>query len=378
MINKRLLIKNLLAHNDENSFYDKKRFIDIGQQEGKAKFLKHVCALANSNPDNHSYIVLGVEDEDNAISGVDFFDDSKIQNLINAYLENPPAITYENVNFPNLPEGKVVGLVTIRSSGKICSLRKNIWKYYGGTVFFREGSISKPKIFDIELTDHNSTLVSEIEQYARNNIALTLDGVIDFIHIRHKDLTSSYRVFKEQFVVCWSGIRKVVKDQEYFSRVDIELINEQVKLFYSASDEVTIHFDEEAFFIEEYVYLGLGDQKRYYSLERVGIHFEDNGSYHIRTRLVFEPPQYEKRTLFHEFNAHKALLLKVKQNFPLSSEEKRDLQRTADTLLICYLNGIDQAEELMQETRQWLKQKDLKSYNLLKEAMRVLRKVRYN
>jgi len=45
MINKRLLVKNLLAHNDENSFYDKKRFIAIGQKEGKAKFLKHVCAL---------------------------------------------------------------------------------------------------------------------------------------------------------------------------------------------------------------------------------------------------------------------------------------------------------------------------------------------
>jgi hypothetical protein len=27
MINKRLLVKNLLAHNDENSFYDKKRLI---------------------------------------------------------------------------------------------------------------------------------------------------------------------------------------------------------------------------------------------------------------------------------------------------------------------------------------------------------------
>ncbi len=35
MINKRLLIKNLLAHNDENSFYDKKRKIDINQKEGK-------------------------------------------------------------------------------------------------------------------------------------------------------------------------------------------------------------------------------------------------------------------------------------------------------------------------------------------------------
>ena len=40
MINKRLLVKNLLAHNDENSFYDKKRSINIGQKEGKAKFLK--------------------------------------------------------------------------------------------------------------------------------------------------------------------------------------------------------------------------------------------------------------------------------------------------------------------------------------------------
>ena len=54
MINKRLLVKNLLAHNDENSFYDKKRFINISDKEGKAKFIKHVCALANSNPKNNS------------------------------------------------------------------------------------------------------------------------------------------------------------------------------------------------------------------------------------------------------------------------------------------------------------------------------------
>ena len=72
MINKRLLIKNLLAHNDENSFYDKKRRINISHKEGKAKFLKHVCALSNSNPKNNSYIVIGVEDEDNNIIGVDF------------------------------------------------------------------------------------------------------------------------------------------------------------------------------------------------------------------------------------------------------------------------------------------------------------------
>ena len=42
MINKRLLIKNLLAHNDENSFYDKKRQLNLHTKEGKAKFLKQI------------------------------------------------------------------------------------------------------------------------------------------------------------------------------------------------------------------------------------------------------------------------------------------------------------------------------------------------
>ena len=127
MINKRLLIKNLLAHNDENSFYDKKRQLTLGEREGKAKFLKHICALSNSNPKNNSYIVVGVKDEDNDICGVDFFDDAKLQNLINAYMENPPVVLYENIHFPHLAEGKVVGLVTIRPTEKMTALRKNIW-----------------------------------------------------------------------------------------------------------------------------------------------------------------------------------------------------------------------------------------------------------
>ncbi len=50
MINKRILIKNLLSHNDECSFYDKKRQLNMHTREGKAKFLKHICALSNSNP----------------------------------------------------------------------------------------------------------------------------------------------------------------------------------------------------------------------------------------------------------------------------------------------------------------------------------------
>ncbi|GMN06704.1 ATP-binding protein [Croceitalea sp. MTPC5] len=378
MINKRLLVKNLLAHNDENSFYDKKRFISIGEKEGKAKFLKHVCALANSNPKNNSFIVVGVEDEDNKIVGVDFFDDSKIQNLVNAYLDNPPLIAYENIPFPHLPEGKVVGLVTIKSNGKVCALRKNIWKYYGGAVFFREGSISLPKAFDIELKDINSGKVATIEQHARNNIELTLDGVIDFMNNRHPDLTSSYKVFKEQFVVCWAGQEKKVKDQVYYSRVDIELINEQVKLFYSALDEVTITYDENSFTTLEYIQLGLGSQQKYYPLEEMTITFAENGNYNINSELLFQPPQYDKKTLHHIFNANSALLQKLQKGQTLTSHENEDLLHLPDTYLICYLNGFEEAKERMEEARPLLKRKSGKAYQILKESLRVIRKVRYN
>jgi hypothetical protein len=378
MINKRLLVKNLLAHNDENSFYDKKRFIDIGQREGKGKFLKHVCALANSNPKNNSYIVIGVEDEDNKIVGVDFFDDSKIQNLVNAYLDNPPLIAYENIPFPHLPEGKVVGLVTIRSNGKVCSLRKNIWKYYGGAVFFREGSISMPKAFDIQLKDINSATVATIEKHARNNIELTLDGVIDFLNYRHKDLSSDYKVFKEQFVICWAGNKKKVKDEIYYSRVDIELINEQVKLFYSTLDEITIGFTDSSFTITEYVQLGLGKEQRYFPLEKVSIAFQNNGTYQINGELIFEPPQYDRKTLHHIYNANNALIQKIQKNRDLTRAEGNDLKLAPSTYLICYLNGFEEAKEQMEILKGLIRSKEETVYNNLKESLRILRKVRYN
>ncbi|MCM4166676.1 hypothetical protein KCTC52924_01523 [Arenibacter antarcticus] len=378
MINKRLLVKNLLAHNDENSFYDKKRFIDIGQKEGKAKFLKHVCALANSNPNNNSFIVIGVEDEDNEIVGVDFFDDSKIQNLVNAYLENPPLIAYENIPFPHLPQGKVVGLVTIRSSGKVCALRKNIWKYYGGAVFFREGSISLPKSYGIELKDINTDAVARIEQHAKNNIELTLDGVIDFLNERHKDLSSYYKVFKEQFVVCWAGNQKKVSGETYYSRVDIELINEQVKLFYSEFDEITIAYDEHSFTTIEYVQLGLNDQQKYYPLEKVVINFFENGTYTILSDMIFVPPLYDKKTLFHIYNANLALLKKIEADIELTSNELKDFSLMSDTFLICYVNGFEEAKEVMEAAKPIIKKFDLPTYQSIKESLRIIRKMNYN
>jgi hypothetical protein len=377
MINKRLLIKHLLAHNDENSFYDKKRKIDISHKEGKAKFLKHICALSNSNPKNNSFIVIGVEDEDNNIIGVDFFDDSKIQNLINAYLNHPPIVQYENIPFPHLPDDKVVGLVTIRPTGKITSLRKNIWKYYGGAVFFRDGSMSMPKVFDIEIKDVNSQIVAAIEKHAQNNIEHTLKGVFDFMNSR-KDYNAKYKVFKEYFVVCWAGQKKMVKDEVFYSRVDIELINEQVRLFFSALDEVSIEYNNDSFKIIEYVNLGLQGANKYHPLEKTIIKFEDNAQYNIETTLLFEPPQFDKKILHHIYNTNNAILENLKKGIALTETEKVDLNNLPVTYLICYLNDFEDAINKLNEAKPYLKTYNKETYNLFKESLRILRKVKYN
>ena len=123
------------------------------------------------------------------------FTDIKIQNLINAYLSNPPIVQYENIPFPHLPEYKVVGLVTIRPKKdfSVTSLRKNIWKYYGGAVFMRKGSMSMPQNFDIEIKNTNSKIVQEIENHAKNNIEYTLSGVLDFMKTNIKGDLSDFQ-----------------------------------------------------------------------------------------------------------------------------------------------------------------------------------------
>jgi hypothetical protein len=377
MINKRLLIKNLLAHNDECSFYDKKRQLNLHSREGKAKFLKHICALSNSNPTNNSYIVVGVEDSDNEIVGDDFFDDSRIQNLVNAFLENPPKIQYENVPFPNLPKDKVIGLVTIKPNNKVSFFKKGIHTIVSNSIFKRVGSNTIPTEEKIPFSKQNVETVISIENNSRNSIAHTLDGVLDFINFRHKDMVSEYKVFKELFVVCWAGNKKKIRENIYFTRVDIELINEQIKLFYSAQDEVLIEYTENYFAITEYISLGLNDKTSYYPLEKVTITFFDNGYYKIENKMLFEPPEFSKKMLHHIYNSNLSLISKMEKGFTLTERENKDLENLPSTLMICYLNGFDNAKQKLIDAKHLLKPYS-QIYSSFKEALRVLRKMKYN
>ena len=378
MINKRLLIRNLLAHNDENSFYDNKRKIDLESTEGKAKFLKHICALSNSNSENNSFIVIGVEDVSNKIIGVDFFDDSRIQDLVNSCLLYPPLIKYENVSFPGLQRHKVVGLVTIMPTDKLTSLKKNYWKYDKGMVFFRKGSSSTPVSGGFSLRNSNKELVEKLEINSSDTVQLTLDGVFDFIKKHPKKLNPNYLVFKECFVLCWAGEKKIIDGKTYFSRVDIELIKEQVRLFYSDMDMVSIRVNQDSFIITEYVYLGVFKDVKKYPLEKTIIYFRDNGTYNISTELLFKTPKFDIKILRDVYSQNNEVLKKITKNKELSSFESDVLKDFPVTYLICSLNGFLEAKEKLKDSSSYLKDlEDKKSYMQYKEAMRLLRKVKY-
>ncbi|GFD76925.1 ATP-binding protein [Tenacibaculum mesophilum] len=379
MINKRLLIKNLLSHNDENSFYDKKQKLSFGSKEGKAKFIKHVCALSNSNPNNNSYIVIGIEDEENKIIGVDFYDDSKIQNLVNAYLNNPPKIEYENVPFPRLQRHKVIGLVTIYPTKLITSLAKNVWKYRKGTIFYRRGSNSMPAEEGFILKNNNKAIVEAIEKNASNNIQLTLDGVFDFINRHKPEYNPQYKVFNEQFVLCWAGKKKIINNEAFFTRVDIELVNEQVRLFFSSLDDVQISYNEQSFIITEYIVLGIDKSEKRYPLEKTIINFKDNGKHDIVTEFLFEAPQYHNDILQLIYDNNNSIVAKIMNNKPLSVIEHEDVYRLPTTYLICYLNGFEIAPLQLKKAKNYIKNlEDKTTYIKYKEAMRVIRKVKYH
>lgn len=178
--------------------------------------------------------------------------------------------------------------------------------------------------------------------------------------------------------MCWSGQEKTIKTQTFYSRVDIALINEQVRLFYSTLDAVEISFDNDSFKIIEYVNLGLNGQNNYYQLEETVITFGNNAMYNIDSQLLFKPPQYDKKVLHHIFNANNALIDWLKQDKPLTETQLNDLKNVPATYLICYFNGIDEALKRLRDAKPLFYKHSDEMHALYKESMRILRKAKYS
>jgi hypothetical protein len=123
--------------------------------------------------------------------------------------------------------------------------------------------------------------------------------------------------------------------------------------------------------------LGLNDKTSYYPLEKQTLHFFDNGYYKIEREMLFEPPEFNKKVLFHVYNSNLSLLKKLEKGIQLSDSEFKDLENLPSTFMICYLNGFEEAKQKLIDAKLLLKPY-APIYLSFKEALRILRKMKYD
>jgi hypothetical protein len=352
MINKRLLIKNIISHNDEGTFYEKKSEIDIKTDRGRSKILKAISALSNSNPDNDSFLIFGIRDGTNEIIGVGFVDDSRIQDLVKSFLSNPPILIYENIPFPDLHTGRSIGLLTIRPSIERTYFKKKIWKIEAKTSYYRKGSKSIPNDEDFYTDKSNEETVKLLKNNSRNDYKMILGGVHEFFKSTHSEYNPQFLLFQEQFAVCWSGWPDTYGDKKCYCEVDIQIINENKRIFFSAVHYVDVKIMDTSMKVIRFEPLGFDDNFKLYPIEETRIIFQSNGTYKITENFIFSPPQFEKKKVIELYSRTKRYVENFKKK--RVSDEDDFGEGIANYFLICYLNGIDEARDDFMDGRNYL------------------------
>jgi hypothetical protein len=98
-----------------------------------------------------------------------------------------------------------------------------------GSIYHRIGSKSEPIENKIVIDKSNLEIVNKTIKYSQNSIKELLDGVFEFYKVWHEDYNPQYIIFKDLYVVCWAGYNI---NEDIFSEVDIQIINEGVRLFF--------------------------------------------------------------------------------------------------------------------------------------------------
>jgi len=93
--------------------------------------------------------------------------------------------------------------------------------------------------------------------------------------------------------------------------------------------------------------------------------------------MLFQPPEFNRKMLFHIYNSNLALLQKLSKGIDLSIREHKDLQNLPSTFMICYLNGFEEAKDKLIDAKLLIKPFP-KIYLSFKEALRILRKMKYD
>ena len=345
MKDKRKLIRELLRYNpSENSFFDLKENIDLKDKKTKEKFVKHVCGLSNSNQENDSFLIFGVENITRKIVGSPWRDDSIFQDLLASYISDCPLITYDNVIFPDLPHDKFIGLLTIHANNKSSCIKIPISSFPVGTRFYRFGSQTlEEKALPNSCIPKNIKTIEEIYRLSKVSLNQQINEILEFYKNSSPEYFPSHVVFNDQYVICYRGWPNAHPDApDLFSEVTINLISENVSLFISAVDYVRISSSVDTFEVTEMAHLYYLKQNHFIPRRETVFRFYSNSDYKVEKRFIFVPPKIRAKDSEAIVSRYEAFLADYHK---LSQTDKIGPAETfCDELLISCFNGNKKAE----------------------------------
>lgn len=346
MKDKRKLIREILRYNpSENSFFDLKKEINFNEKKAKEKFIKHVCGLTNSNQENDSFLIFGIEDQTRKIVGTPWRDDSQFQDLLSSYILDCPLITYDNVIFPDLPHDMFVGLLTIHANKKTSCLKKTLSRFPVGTRFFRFGSqtIEEKALPNLNIPN-NKTIIDELFRLSKVSLTQLLDEILEFYKNTFGEYSPFHAVFNEQYVICYSGWAEAhLISSGLLSEVSINLIGENVSLFISAVDYAKITISAESFVVTEMAHLCYLKHSHFIPQRETVFSFYSNSDYKVERRFIFVPPKIQSKD-------SKAIVFRYEKflaNYSNMSEidSLEQAETLCDELFVSTLNGHKKAKE---------------------------------
>jgi len=337
MLNRRKLINLILSElHSERVYYDLKEKVDLTAVRGRGQLLRAISGMANSISNCRAFIIVGVEDKTREIVGASIIDDSNIQSLVEEYLIPRPNVLYENVPHPHSASEKIVGLITIHPTTVPCKIRKNIWKLKVDDCFVRNGSVTKRIEHgeDIVTSPYCSESVA-LENRASVSLRDTIDEIFQFYNMVGNSYNPKYAVFNDQHIICYSGWEDIENGKLLLSEVNISLVTEGVKIFWSALQYVNIYFDDKIFTIEENIMLFWSGKKFFAPYETTVISFNNDATYNIEKSFIFKTPDIPPKEIVDFVKSYKSI----------EKNEPNRLEILPYELLIATLNGSVAARE---------------------------------
>lgn len=349
MLNRRKLIRLVLSElKSERPYVEIKQEVDFNSDRGRGKILRAIAALANSNPANRSYLILGIKDTSTDVVGVPKLDEQRLQQLVREYLSPSPEVLYENIPFPDFGSDRFIGLVTIQPGLRPAKMSKALWKIQLGAEFRRFGSETRV-VSNLDECNQASYVdeVEALESRASVRLADTLDELISFYSSSGESYNPNHVVFNDQNVVCFSGWREQNAQEGIHSEVRVELLTEGVELFWSALNYVTFSITATQFQVLEHALLFWESKRLYVPLEQTMLDFTPNGSYRLNKRLVFETPALSMQAADNVVASYSATWSALKAQQNVSADEQRRLEIYPYELLLAILVGANGAREAL-------------------------------